>query len=222
MSSEQLQTEINSLRESVNSLKRQVDEENKGFLKRWSGVLALIAAIFAVPHGAIELFNAINSLFTRPHTSLYVSPPLIMSYDPQQKAISFTLSVSVANNGTRNDVIRAARARLETTSSPASQIHFASSDFNINSGGAPVAFPFNVGKESSKELTCSVSSSLGGISMDALHQSGERHLIIELVGEKNRTYTQKFCFHLTQGVIDGVFKAETTQVRRFLTSTCDL
>lgn len=219
MSASTEQTEIDSLREKIQEISRKVDDGNRG-LKKWAGVLALVAAIFAVPTGAIQLYNLVDSLFARPMTSVYRGTSLSISYDPHGKTLEFTFGLSLANDGSKADVISDATAHLEGESSTLPAVDFSNSDFSFFDGNAPVLIPFNVEKDKSRNLVCSISSKLGELSERALKQSGMRQLLVELRGRNNRVYILRFCYRLMDNEISQVFEAEGVQTRRLVKIDC--
>jgi hypothetical protein len=92
---------VESLKEDVNQLQKQIDKETKGvigWIKKIGTILAFLAAIFAVPKGALDLYERVHS---RPNTHIVPESSLLLSYEPKTKLISLSSEFTIANSGKR-------------------------------------------------------------------------------------------------------------------------
>jgi hypothetical protein len=158
---------------------------------RWQVVTALVAALFALPIGTINLYNSLKDLWGSPDTQATVSV-LEVSSDAGQKEIDFTLNFGLLNRSNIEDMIREGKAWFEMDSRqiPLDVIAF-------RQGGDQVISPFPVTKALPRGgMTCSIASKLSDLDWEAFQQPGLRRLFVELKGSNDSRHILDFCFWL--------------------------
>lgn len=189
---------------------------------KWTApLLALVAAIFAIPKGVVDLYTAIVS---EPKTELMPESYLSVSYDPTQKLIEFGFGFTAANNGSKAETIKDASARIEAIGSSAAEvslISFSDSDFSFAENNATISNRFPINKDSTRPVKASISYYLSDEKRAILIQPGtRRRLVVELTGQTNKSHTLQFCFDVTQSLVDDLFNSQIRATRRFREPEC--
>jgi len=191
------QLPVEQLRKDVEDLKRRLDNENKGFsgrVKRWGTVLAFIAAIFAVPHGVLDLVKSFREIRSAPDIKAFAGWPLEMALDGKERQVDFTFNFTLANYGAKDDLIIDAKASIDSVSD-SSPIPLDITTLHQNN--AEVRIPFPIGTSSPKEIICSISSRLGELGWESFLEPGLHRLNLEFKSQNGETYALNFCFWLT-------------------------
>lgn len=214
---------LDSLANEVSNLKKQVDKETKGFwgwIKLAGTILAFVAAIFAVPKGALDLYEKIHS---RPHTQVTPESALLLSYDPKTKLLSFSSDFTISNTGKRLDTIQGMRAtlqRIDYTSDPL--LSFEDTNFAVFENSAKITNRFPINKDSTRSLTSIMDHYLSDDNRLSMFQpKSQWRLDLEFTGEYQNKYPVKYCFDVSQGMANEFNAAKDKVSKRLLNPWCD-
>jgi hypothetical protein len=214
---------LDSLANEVKNLQKQIDKETKGFTGRikWLGtILAFVAAIFAVPKGALDLYDKVHS---RPHTQLTPESALLLSYDPKTKLISFSSDFTISNTGERLDTIQNMRATLQRIDYTSDlSLSFEDTNFAVFENSAKITNRFPINKDSTRSLAYVTSRYLSDDNRLSIFQpKSQWRLDLEFTGEFQSKYPIKYCFDVSQGIADELIAAKDTVSKRLLNPWCD-
>lgn len=142
---------LSKLAEAVNSLEQKLKESQTGVwarVQRWGSLVGLVGGTCAM---VLTLFT----LFSKPDSSVAGGPDVKFSYDYKAKTVTLEWTLSVRNDGYGQDTITAVHARLrpeQTESSPFQEVAFHDSQIRLVESGQMLPVPFNVMKDSSRNL----------------------------------------------------------------------
>lgn len=228
---------LDRLEEELAKLQSGVEKETRGvggWTKKWGAVLALVAAIFAVPSGVQDAYQR---FWSHTNTTLNANPDQHIAYNPYDKRLSFKVSFSAVNDGSKElddltgwgaevsheplqqteesheplqqQVFQPVRHRITETSrsypfEPA-DIHCSSRD-----NSQPQAHIY-VYKGRDKTISCT----LDGAYLDLFEEPGSYKVEFNVKGSE-KTYQLEYCFVLTKSTIEGIKSGG----ERHLPSTC--
>ncbi|MFL6255312.1 MAG: hypothetical protein ACJ74T_09825 [Pyrinomonadaceae bacterium] len=196
---------MDRLRLEVEAIKQQKESEAKGFIgwtKRWGGILGLIALLFSVPKGAIDLYKAVRDLDKRPNTQMYDAAYIEWSYVPQQKLLTLSFPFTLINRGDDDDLLQTLNAKVETASLNSRTItEFDYTDFKCSAteNPQPLPMPLHLAVKESISKKCSMSATLGDeaarIVEGTIKASDPLRLTVLAVGENEVKHELKMCFN---------------------------
>jgi hypothetical protein len=196
---------VERLRLEVEAIKRRQEAESKGFFgwtKKWGGVLGLVALLFSVPKGAIDLYSAVRNLNRRPDTQIYQAAYVGWSYEPSQKLLSLNFPLTAINRGDEEDLLVTINARIETASpTPRTLAEFDYTDFRCSETEQPqpLPMPLRIGVQESFSKKCSLSAQLSDESARIFEgttkTSDALRLTLSASGENKVRHELKICFN---------------------------
>ncbi len=214
---------VESLKEQVNKLQTQIDKETKGLtgtLKKLGTILAFLAAIFAVPKGALDLYERLHS---RPNTQITPESALLLSYEPKTRQISVSSDFTISNTGERLDTIKNMGATLQRSgyASPP-LLSFGDNDFAVFENSTKITNRFPVNKDATRSLTCQLVQYISDDNKAALLQPKSRwELTLEFTGEYQHKYPVKYCFDISPNLATEFATATEKVTKKFLSPWCD-
>lgn len=189
-----------------------------GWAKRWAPLLAIIAAVFAVPKGIVDLYKAI---VTSPALNVTAGPEVVVMYNPKAVVLHIRAQLSLENSGTASETIESTSAHLQVRGA-SGVVPFPNGSVRLIDQEVPVIFPLVAAAGAPRTLTLTASTPLGSISRSTFDRVGWHVFVAELHGKKNGTYRAQYCFPLTAISMARLSQpGEIQRGVRFL-SQCDL
>jgi len=146
----------------------------------------------------------------RPNYELEItrSAPVKLTYYPKQKELIFALGLNLNNKGTTSDAIERIGADLRLTTDSSRHCAFGDLDITFNDGSNQIPKNSILQKETSKSVTCEMSTYMTDElrAMFHLHET-RRELVITLFGHGQRSYPVRFFFDFGEDVATTLFES---------------
>lgn len=203
----------------VEKLKKDMAKE-QGWFKRVGTILAFVAALFAVPKGALELLEKVRA---RPDTKITQEPYLVLDYDPKTKNLSFGFDFTVSNTGSRLDTIKNVSGnlqRIDYTAPPLLTLEDTS--FHFSENNAPITNRFPINKDSTRSLHSQIDLYLSDDTRISFFEPKSRwRLQVEFTGEFDKKYVATYCLDVSKTIADDIANAKDKLSKRLLNPWCD-
>jgi hypothetical protein len=213
--------EIRTVRKKIDDLESRINEESKGSLawaKKWEVWLAIIAAVFALPRGGLDLYHF---FWNRPDSRLTAGSSLIMTYQPAESKLAFTFDFTAINVGTEDDLFQVRGQFTGQANSQNDSWPISPSDFGCSSQGVKLLIPFAARTGIPISIECTISINFDPAKSDFSLRPGINRLTVDFSGTHNRTRSLDFCFYLTKSTMDEVFGSGHQEQRRFVYPNCE-
>jgi len=153
-------------------------------------------------------------MFSRPKLEVWKSAPASFKYDPQRRLLECSFGVLLHNTGTKAEVIRALHAHLGIPHNPSQSALFSDNDIILKQGQNEVPKVLPIEQNMSSNLTCEITVTFSD-SLRGLFSQPEtaRELVLELVGEDNRSYPATFYFDFSEEVAKTLFDPQGPPTR---------
>ena len=201
---------VEELRRQLNSLQEEVRKDKEGvggWIKKWGGIVGLIAGIVALPKAGIDIYTALVSL---PRTTFDHSKPFSLGYDPVAEAMTASYDVALLNDGTADDLVNEISGTLEPPAPISERIaYFDMGAFELSENGVRVIPPFGISKAAPRHLTCIVKAHVDKGTMPK--QSGWWKFIMTLGTKKEkRPLKVEYRFYMDESDVAYLMSTATT------------
>jgi hypothetical protein len=203
-------------------LRRDVDELKKehsgplGWIRTWGAVAALVLSVLSVPRTVADLWN----IRTRPQIDIKTNPALALEYDPARMSFKFAFDWTIANYGTRDDVVTNIKGTLMAPPHDTAILRFDVTDFSCSSQDKSMPIPFPIAHSSPSSIHCEASARVGPDSRRRLHLPGRRQIIVTVTGDGSGSKLISYCFEMSAPTIAEFLDQETLSGLRELETGC--
>jgi hypothetical protein len=173
-------------------------------------VIGAVGGLISIPKTAIEVWDA---YFSEPQLEIFRSAPVVLTYEPQQKVILFTVGVSLHNKGKKSERIQNINAFFGVADDLERRAGFNETNIVLKSGPNQIPRYLSLKPDSLESITCEITAHFSEIS--GLFQQHETRRVLELViaGDEGRTYSVKFSFDIGKDVASTLFDTNIKSAR---------
>lgn len=174
-------------------------------------IIGLIGGCISIPKSAVEAWQV---MFSRPKLEVWKSAPASIKYDPQRRLLGCSFGILLHNTGTKAEVIHTLHAHLGIPDDPSRSAPFSDNDIILKEGANEVPKVLPIEQNMSSNLTCEITVTISD-SLRGLFNQPEtaRELVLELVGEENRSYPATFHFDFSEEVAKTLFDPQGPPTR---------
>jgi hypothetical protein len=199
----------NSVSPDIERLKSEIEhlkQENQGvsgWIKKWGGILGLLAGLITIPKTGVELYRIV---ITKPHSSAVRGAEINADYDPKAERIRLSFNFSVLNAGNADDTIRELWGTLTPPGYSLPLVSFDSSKFHITEKNQNIDLPFSIAKSTSRDFHCELESSLAPTTIGRV--SGEWMVDITITGQDHAPMKISYGLPITSDDLDEMNRSE--------------
>lgn len=175
-------------------------------------IIGLIGGCISIPKSAIEGWQAI---FPRPKVEVTPGPMVTLAYEPGNHLLKCSVAILLSNAGNKEEIIRTLQAHLGIKNDPSKGVHFTAAEILLT--GSQNEVPISVEPNTPATLTCEMQATLQeplqsndiyGV-VATKDDDPPRELVLELTGQKGKSYQASFNFDFTLKTWNKVLTAVT-------------
>lgn len=178
-------------------------------------MISIFGGVIAILSGGYTLWDALHK---SPRTSVVGPSSLEISYNPKSRVLTTRFSFILQNLGNADDGMSGASVQvidqLNGSLAPISDIKCA---FGMSSVEGP---PLVVSKSTSVAGTCTASTLLQSLSMEAFSSAGTKEFKLDMPRGSERDLSWSGCFALDPDSVNEIAKGKDSVVRKFPFKSC--
>ena len=192
-SGEQSPARTSDVPDELAALKADVDKLKNSRAARVATVLSIIATVFSVPLGVV---NVRDAFIKKPDTSITGGSSVKLTYEPTRQTLKIAFELVLRNSGNKDDAIREINGKISDARTSLFA-PFGANDLSCFGSAKQSSQILSVPKEGSTSTVCVGSIILGPLSRRVFEKSGTKLLTVYIHGDSRSTSLSE-CFPLDQ------------------------